>query len=69
MSVTFVVNVLKKRKTSANVNSIILQTNGTTHMLIKKYLYINVLNMYLYFQSVATEPMDTVVLTTVVVTV
>ena len=26
-------------------------------------------NMYLYFQSVATEPMDTVVLTIVVVTV
>ena len=59
----------KKRKTLANVNIIILQTNSTTHMLIKKYLYINVLKYVPIFQSVATEPMDTVVLTTAVVTV
>ena len=57
----------KKKKTFANVNIIILQTNNSSQMLIKKIHKCT--KTYLYFQSVATEPMDTVVLTTVVVTV
>ena len=46
------------------LNIVIMHTNNTTYTLIKLSIH-----MYLYFQSVETEPMDTVVLTTVVVSV